>query len=47
MTEQEEDQHWEPEQQATENENDMKVWITDSKNNVKYAITQLNYSQVY
>lgn len=49
VSEQEEDDTWEQEQPQTETqqETDMKpVWITDSKNNIKYAITHVNYSQV-
>lgn len=49
VSEQEEDDTWEHEQIQTEpqSDQDMKpVWITDSKNNIKYAITHVNYSQV-
>lgn len=35
-----------PQQPNQQQSNDIKaLWITDSKNNVKYTITQLNYSQ--
>lgn len=49
MTDQDEEDTWEQEQPTPqpEQEGDMKpVWITDSKNNIKYAITHVNYSQV-
>lgn len=34
------------EQQQETEQKPQPVWITDSKNNIKYAITHLNYSQV-
>ncbi|XP_072393637.1 uncharacterized protein [Diabrotica undecimpunctata] len=43
-----EDESWDQDQpeSTAEQETDMKpVWITDSKNNIKYAITHVNYSQ--
>lgn len=45
---QDEDESWEQDQPVStpEPQTDMKpVWITDSKNNIKYAITHVNYSQ--
>ncbi|KAG5889601.1 hypothetical protein JTB14_024022 [Gonioctena quinquepunctata] len=45
---QDEDDTWEQDQPdpQSESQSDMKpVWITDSKNNIKYAITHVNYSQ--
>ncbi|KAF5273648.1 hypothetical protein FQR65_LT04648 [Abscondita terminalis] len=38
-----EEEQWE--QDEPEDETKHQVWITDGKSNVKYAITQLNYSQ--
>lgn len=49
VCEQEEDDTWEQDQSQAEaaTDGEMKpVWITDSKNNIKYAITHVNYSQV-
>lgn len=54
MTDQEEDDTWEEDPEANQSEppddvnnDEMKpVWITDSKNNIKFAITHVNYSQV-
>ncbi|KAK5645839.1 hypothetical protein RI129_004303 [Pyrocoelia pectoralis] len=40
---QEEEEQWEPDEPPEEPK--PQVWITDGKSNVKYAITQLNYSQ--
>lgn len=40
-----EDEAWDPDQPSSE-DTKPQLWITDSKSNVKYAITQLNYSQV-
>lgn len=49
--EQEDDEVWDVqtdgEQQQESEQKPQPVWITDSKNNIKYAITHLNYSQVY
>ncbi|XP_066256857.1 specificity protein transcription factor 3 isoform X1 [Euwallacea similis] len=46
---QEDDEVWEvqddPEPQPENEQKPQPVWITDSKNNIKYAITHLNYSQ--
>ncbi|KAB0797246.1 hypothetical protein PPYR_08240 [Photinus pyralis] len=41
--EQGEEEQWEPDEPPEEPK--PQVWITDGKSNVKYAITQLNYSQ--
>jgi len=41
--EQEEEEQWEQDEPPEEPK--PQVWITDGKSNVKYAITQLNYSQ--
>ncbi|XP_060517864.1 specificity protein transcription factor 3-like isoform X2 [Cylas formicarius] len=48
---QDDEENWEmqddpePQQQEETDSKPHPVWITDSKNNVKYAITHLNYSQ--
>ncbi|KAF5288567.1 hypothetical protein FQA39_LY15346 [Lamprigera yunnana] len=41
--EQEEEEQWEQDEPPEDTKH--QVWITDGKSNVKYAITQLNYSQ--
>lgn len=51
IIDQDEDDTWEqeqpPPQAQQQQENEMKpVWIADTKNNIKYAITRVNYSQV-
>ncbi|ERL93184.1 hypothetical protein D910_10481 [Dendroctonus ponderosae] len=46
---QDEEEPWEshddPDGQSEVEQKPQPVWITDSKNNIKYAITHLNYSQ--
>lgn len=52
MYEQAEEETWdenEPEEvkpQQQQQQPQQQVWITDAKNNVKFAVTQLNFSQV-
>lgn len=40
-----EEERWNQDEPSSD-DSKQRVWITDGKSNVKYAITQLNYSQV-